>query len=138
MAESVKNCTGELREPYQGANNVETNQPKEEKQLQKRPRLLLVSWYDAHHEFGWMEGNEDPEPVDIPLVYSVGWLLSQNEKGIRICQSWTLDNHAQTLTIPARMIENISELNPTEVEKNPTKPMPSTAKTTTKRTKSIT
>lgn len=94
---------------------MQTNQPKEEKKVPKRPPLLLVEWYDAHHEFGWMEGNEDLEPVEIPLVYSVGWLLTQNEQGMRICQSWTDDNHAQTLTIPGRMIERVLQLDPENV-----------------------
>ena len=112
---------------------MQTNQPKEEKKKVVRPPLLLVEWYDAHHEFGWMEGNEDLEPVEIPLVYSVGWLLTQNEQGMRICQSWTDDNHAQTLTIPARMIERVLQLDPENVTlKDITR---STARRTTKRTK---
>ena len=106
-----------------------------EKPAPKRPPLLLIHWYDAHHEFGWLEGNEDPEPVEIPLVYSIGWLISQNQQGIRICQSWTFDNHAQTLTIPSRMIEKIIHLDPSELEKQTPIATPSGEKRTTKRTK---
>jgi hypothetical protein len=113
---------------------MQTNQPKEEKKKPERPPLLLIEWYDAHHEFGWMDGNDGLEPVDIPLVYSVGWLMSQNEKGIRICQSWTDDNHAQTLTIPAKMIERVSSLGPSVLDPM-SAPTKSTAKPTTKRTK---
>ena len=116
---------------------MQTNQPKEEKKKPERPTLLLIEWYDAHHEFGWMDGNDDPEPVDIPLVYSVGWLMSQNEKGVRICQSWTDDNHAQTLTIPAKMIERISPLGPSVLETLPVVTR-SMASPTTRRTKKST
>ena len=116
---------------------MQTNQPKEEKKKAERPPLLLIHWYDAHHEFGWLDGNEDPEPVEIPLVYSVGWLISQNEKGVRICQSWTDDNHAQTLTIPARMIEKILRIDPSPLESDPTT-IKSTAKSTTRKTKPTT
>ena len=113
---------------------METNQPKENKKKKPRPPLLLIHWYDAHHEFGWMDGNDEPEPVEIPLVYSIGWLMSQNEQGVRICQSWTIDNHAQTLTIPARMIEKVVEINSMDLpESLPT--IKNTAKSTTRRTK---
>lgn len=116
---------------------MQTNQPKEEKKKAERPPLLLIHWYDAHHEFGWLDGNEDPDPVEIPLVYSVGWLISQNEKGIRICQSWTIDNHAQTLTIPSRMIEKVLKIDPGPLESDPTTTK-STAKSTTRKTKPTT
>ncbi len=116
---------------------MQTNQPKEEKKKAERPPLLLIHWYDAHHEFGWLEGDENPEPVEIPLVYSVGWLISQNEKGVRICQSWTDDNHAQTLTIPARMIEKILQIDPGPLENAP-EPMKATVKSTTRKTKTTT
>ena len=106
-----------------------------QKPAPQRPPLLLIYWYDAHHEFGWLEGNADPEPVEIPLVYSVGWLISKNDQGIRICQSWTIDNHAQTLTIPARMIERIIEINLSELENQTQTTTPSGEKRTTKRTK---
>ena len=106
-----------------------------EKPVAARPPLLLIHWFDAHHEFGWLEGNEDPEPVEIPLVYSIGWLISQNQQGIRICQSWTVDNHAQTLTIPARMIEKILQIDPSVVENQTLTNTSDTAKRTTKRTK---
>lgn len=111
------------------------NKVANEKPAPQRPPLLLIHWYDAHHEFGWLEGNDNPEPVEIPLVYSIGWLISKNDQGIRICQSWTIDNHAQTLTIPARMIERIVEINPSELENQAQIITKSTAKPTTKKTK---
>ena len=101
----------------------------------QRPPLLLIHWYDAHHEFGWLEGNDDPEPVEIPLVYSIGWLIAQNEQGVRISQSWTVDNHAQTLTIPARMIEKILQIDPSAVENQTPTNTSDTAKRTTRKTK---
>lgn len=98
-----------------------------------RPPLVLVTWRDAEHEFGWKDGNTNIEPITLPLVYSVGWFIYSNKHGVKICQTWTVDNHAQTLVIPKNMIEKVEEIWPEkEIVKDSTK---STAKPTMKRTK---
>ena len=98
-----------------------------------RPPLVLVTWYDAEHEFGWKDGNTNIEPITLPLVYSVGWFIYSNKHGVKICQTWTVDNHAQTLVIPKNMIEKVEEIWPEkEIVKDSTK---NTAKPTMKRTK---
>ena len=75
-----------------------------------RPPLVLVTWRDAEHEFGWKDGNTNIEPITLPLVYSVGWFIYSNKHGVKICQTWTVDNHAQTLVIPKNMIEKVEEI----------------------------
>ena len=98
-----------------------------------RPPLVLVTWYDAEHEFGWKDGNTNIEPINLPLVYSIGWFIYSNKHGVKICQTWTVDNHAQTLVIPKNMIEKVEEIWPEkEIVKDSTK---STAKPIMKRTK---
>lgn len=98
-----------------------------------RPPLVLVTWRDAEHEFGWKDGNTNIEPINLPLVYSIGWFIYSNKHGVKICQTWTVDNHAQTLVIPKNMIEKVEEIWPEkEIVKDSTK---STAKPTMKRTK---
>ena len=98
-----------------------------------RPPLVLVTWRDAEHEFGWKDGNTHIAPIDLPLVYSIGWFIYSNEHGVKICQTWTVDNHAQTLVIPKNMIEKVEEISPEkEIIKGSTKSM---AKPTMKKTK---
>lgn len=74
----------------------------------KKPRLVHIEWLDAEHEFGWQDGNDIDTNVDVVPCYSVGWLLAKNKKAVKLCQTWSTDNHAQTLVIPAGMIEKIT------------------------------
>ena len=75
-----------------------------------KPKLVHIKWLDAEHEFGWQDGNDVEQPEDVNPCYSVGWLLTKNKKVVKICQTWSEENHAQTLVIPARMIEQITYL----------------------------
>jgi hypothetical protein len=76
----------------------------------KTPQIVLIEWTDAAHEFGWMEGN-DVKPVDIDLTcLSVGWVLAKTSKYIKLCQTYSDDNHAQTIIIPRAMVKNITSM----------------------------
>ena len=74
------------------------------------PSIVLVEWVDAAHEFGWMEGNQliDEEPE--LTCFTVGWLLRKTKLHIKICQTYSSDNHAQTIVIPKGMIRSIKVL----------------------------
>lgn len=77
----------------------------------KLPELVVVTWIDASHEFGWMDGNDDVD-ADPPVCLSTGWLLKQTKTAVKLCQTIAADNHAQTLTIPKGMIKGIQSLRP--------------------------
>lgn len=73
------------------------------------PKLIFIVWLDACHEFGWQEGNEDIDSEIVPCV-TVGWLLSKTKQSVKVCQTWSPDNHAQTIVIPMGMIQKIEEI----------------------------
>lgn len=70
----------------------------------KTPALVLIEWLDAEHEFGWMESNEIDDKEEVLNCWTVGWLLKETKTQVKVCQTFSLDNHAQTLTIPKGMI----------------------------------
>ena len=73
--------------------------------------LVMIVWLDAAHDtFGWGKGLEAEQVFEVPLVQSVGWLIARTKQGIKIAQSLTSDNIAQTLVVPARMIQKIINL----------------------------
>ena len=65
-------------------------------------------WEDACHDtLGWGDSPEKAREFQVPLVVSVGFLLSENKQGVKICQSLTDDAIAQSLVIPRKMIQSI-------------------------------
>lgn len=77
----------------------------------KVPKLVMVVWEDAAHDTaGWGNGLEEARKFETPLVISVGWLMAQNKRGVKIAQSLTDDNVAQTLVVPAGMIKKLVRL----------------------------
>lgn len=76
----------------------------------KTPQIVLIEWTDAAHEFGWMEGNDEKDTeIDLTCL-SVGWVLKKTFKYIKLCQTYSSDNHAQTIIIPRAMIKHITSL----------------------------
>ena len=73
------------------------------------PKLVLIMWLDACHEFGWQDGNEDVDSEIVPCL-TIGWLLSKTKSSVKVCQTWSPDNHAQTIVIPSGMIQRMEEL----------------------------
>ena len=75
----------------------------------KKPKPVLVIWFDAHQIGYWQEGNDDlvAEPVE---VFTLGWLLKRSPKGIYLAQSVAEDNHANAIIIPKSMIKKIIPL----------------------------
>ncbi|NBT76699.1 MAG: hypothetical protein EBT15_12195 [Betaproteobacteria bacterium] len=79
--------------------------------MKNLPKLVMIVWEDAAHDTtGWGDGLEQATKFKIPLVLSVGWLMAQNKRGVKIAQSLTDDNVAQTLVVPAKMIKKFVEL----------------------------
>lgn len=76
----------------------------------KTPALVLIEWLDAEHEFGWQEGNELDEKEPVLTCFTVGWLLKKTKLHVKVCQTFSYNNHAQTLTIPKGMIVNTTVL----------------------------
>ena len=73
------------------------------------PKLVMVVWEDAVHDtFGWGAGLEDAKQFDLPLVYSIGWLIAKDRRGVKIAQSISNDNIAQSLVVPTKMIRAIT------------------------------
>jgi hypothetical protein len=80
------------------------------------PEIVLIEWHDAAHEFGWMDGN-DIKDEDIDLTcFTVGWILKKTSKYIKLCQTYSDDNHAQTIVIPNKMVKNITSLKKESVQ----------------------
>jgi hypothetical protein len=75
------------------------------------PQIVKVVWEDAAHDtLGWGESLEKATEFQIPLVTSIGFLIADNERGLKICQSVTDDAIAQSLVIPRRMIQSVEVL----------------------------
>jgi hypothetical protein len=72
------------------------------------PPIVKVVWEDAAHDtLGWGESLEKAKAFQVPVIVSVGYLVAENEKGLKICQSITDDAIAQTLVIPRKMIISV-------------------------------
>ena len=78
----------------------------------KTPAIVLVEWLDAEHEFGWMDGNDITESEPVLNCFTTGWLLKKTKTHIRVCQTFSHNNHAQTLVIPKAMIVAMTVLQP--------------------------
>lgn len=87
--------------------------------LPKGSKLVLVTWEDAYAEdYGWIDIDElDKKPKSV-VCYSVGWLIGESEKNMRIVphitdvESKEKDFSVQgALVIPKGMITNVEILN---------------------------
>lgn len=74
------------------------------------PAIVLVEWLDAEHQFGWQEGNHQDEEEPVLNCFTVGWLMKQTKTHVKVCQTLSSDNHAQTLVIPKGMIAALTVL----------------------------
>lgn len=74
------------------------------------PAIVLVEWLDAEHEFGWQDGNELQEDEPVLNCFTVGWLMKETKTHIKVCQTFSAENHAQTLVIPRGMVVAITVL----------------------------
>jgi hypothetical protein len=72
--------------------------------------IVLVEWLDAEHQFGWQEGNHQAEEEPLLNCFTVGWLMKQTKTHVKVCQTLSSDNHAQTLVIPIGMIAALTVL----------------------------
>jgi len=78
----------------------------------KTPAIFLIEWLDAEHEFGWQEGNDIEQNDELLNCFTVGWILKETKTQVKVCQTFSAENHAQTLTIPKGMIVSQTELQP--------------------------
>lgn len=79
--------------------------------MKKQPKMVLVRWRDAVHEFGWIDDDsKDKDGED--MCISVGFLLKSNTKLVKLAMTLGEgdDEVAQTLQIPRGMIEDVREL----------------------------
>ena len=75
----------------------------------RSPKLVLVEWVDAYHlDEGW-QGGFKPAFNNEP-VWTVGFLINRNKKGVTIAQTWYEDDVANIVGIPARMINKFTIL----------------------------
>ncbi len=72
--------------------------------------IVLVEWLDAEHEFGWQDGNDLSEEEPVLNCFTVGWLMKKTKTHVKVCQTVSPENHAQTLVIPKGMIVSITVL----------------------------
>jgi len=76
----------------------------------KTPEIVLIEWLDAEHEFGWQDGNDIDEKDSVLNCLTVGWILKSTKTQVKVCQTFSNENHAQTLIIPKGMIIKITTL----------------------------
>lgn len=75
-----------------------------------QPKLVLVEWEDALHEFGWLDEFPKADP-DHVMCQTVGWLMVKTKKHIVVAQTISGDDSlAQTLQIPMGMVHSIKPL----------------------------
>lgn len=75
-----------------------------------QPKLVLIEWEDAQHEFGWLDAfpKDDPDHV---MCQTVGWLMVKTKKHVVVAQTISGDDGiAQTLQIPMGMVHSIKPL----------------------------
>ncbi len=71
--------------------------------------LVEVYWTDAQTSHGWEEEGESD--IDVPMVVTVGFLVRQNEKGVRLASTVGSDRtHNARIDIPEKMVQSIKEL----------------------------
>jgi len=86
--------------------------------MKNLPQIVKVVWEDAAHDtLGWGESLEKAAEFQIPLVTSIGFLVADNERGLKICQSVTDDAIAQSLVIPRKMIQSVEHWGPNETQR---------------------
>lgn len=78
----------------------------------KTPEIVLIEWLDAEHEFGWQEGNDLDDEESVLTCFTVGWIMKKTKHQVKVCQTFSSDNHAQTLVIPKGMIVSTTVLQP--------------------------
>ena len=79
-----------------------------EKRGVKKIRPVVITWDDAARPAGWA----DPEASGLAQCISIGWLLLQNRKVVKIAQ--TVNNHdtdcGAILSIPRGCIRTIKRV----------------------------
>lgn len=70
-------------------------------------RLVEVYWTDAQTSHGW---EDDQSEIETPLVLTVGFLIKESEKGIRIASTVGEGQTNARMDIPAKMIESIKDI----------------------------
>lgn len=68
-------------------------------------RIVEVTWWDAYSEAGWTDINK-MRIIPLPCIRSVGYLVEQNERVVRLAHSINVDQCDFTL-IPAGTVSKI-------------------------------
>lgn len=68
------------------------------------PIVVCVEWLDA-----WLDVGEASESDEHPRT-SVGYLIANGSKIVRICQSWDSSGGDDYLTVPTGMVTKITKL----------------------------
>ena len=73
-------------------------------------KKVEIEWMDSKGVTAEWEDLDEIEPLEPCLVYSVGYLLEDNEDYKTITQSLTTEQVLGRLTIPAKSIKKVSYL----------------------------
>lgn len=77
----------------------------------KKPRMVKVTWQDAHDVLTTWEESDHPVTRDDYLVETVGWLLPERKKGHIVVALNRTDEHVSTgIAIPEDMVVKIERL----------------------------
>jgi len=77
----------------------------------KKNDLVLVKWVDAFHlDQGWLFGSANELEFDASPVWTSGFLIKEDKKGVLIAQTWFQDDCANIIGIPRGMIIEITKL----------------------------
>lgn len=77
----------------------------------KKPRMVKVTWIDAHDVLGEWTGTDVPEVADQYEVETVGWLLPDRKKNHVVVALNRTDDHVSSgIAIPEAMVVKIERL----------------------------
>jgi hypothetical protein len=75
-------------------------------------KIVKVKWQDIIGDMVW--NDENPEPLEIPVFETVGFLISADDEEVRICD--TLPGYGNRCTFPAGCILEIEYIGVDERE----------------------
>lgn len=79
--------------------------------MKNKPRMVKVTWRDAHDVIMAWEESDHPESKADYLIETVGWLLPNRKKGHHVVALNRTDEHVSTgIAIPDDMVVKVENL----------------------------
>jgi len=72
--------------------------------------LLLVRWKDILHNSAWLSLEKAEQVMPMNCI-SIGFLISQDDKNLRLCSCISQDGDRDAIVIPKGCIDKIEQIN---------------------------